>query len=379
MPSDLPMSRSSAWQRLHEEEESLYTRLRNALRGCGLPEDTIEACLRERRANPPLSNHKPLMWRPEDGPPPPLPSELRLLKTNLNTVAVDAEFVVHPTLRHFLSCIALQCGKPFRINPRVISEAIDGLRRTQAFCWYQSAKLTKIKLSKNDLGEFWQCVDNAALLGASRYLISGHGAVLPVGKDKGSCMDSVMLHNLLPDSFFTDSSLAQRYANQAKVCDALASSSSMFMTQDSATIDHANLNLWLSQSGLRQSNFVVTPDQALQHLLGDGIEEIAQMAVLAMLHLNVRPNDDSRRQLLDQFVTDLQETFPSLSETLADAVSDSKTSKHRRKSIKELNATAERQSAKRAEEEMVLVVQNALRDLGFVVDLKYYNERSAFR
>ena len=379
MPSDLPMSRSNAWQRLHEEEESLYTRLRNALRGCGLPEDTIEACLKERRANPPLSNHKPLVWRPEDGPPPPLPSELQLLKMNLNTVAVDTEFVVHPTLRRFLTCISLQCGNPFRINPRIINETIDGLRRIQAFCWYTSAKLTKIKLSKSDLGEFWHCVDNAALLGASSYLVSGHGAVLPVGKDNGSCMYSVMLHSVLPDSFFTNSSLARRYANQAKVCDALASSSSMFMTQDSTTIDHSNLNLWLSQSGLRQSNFVVSPDQALQHLLGDRIEEIVQRALLGMLLLNEPPIGVSQRQLLDQFITDLQETFPSLSETIADAESDFIGSTDRRKFARELALTSEWRSAQRTEEERVLVVRNALRDLGFDVDLKYYNERSAFR
>ena len=373
------MSRSNAWQRLHEEEESLYTRLRNALRGCGLPEDTIEACLRERRANPPLSNHNPLMWRPEDGSPPPLPSELQLLKTNLNTVAVDAEFVVHPTLRHFLTCTALQCGNPFRINPRIIGETIDGLRRTQALCWYKSAQLTKIKLSKNDLGEFWQCVDNAALLGASNYLSSGHGAVLPVGTDIRSCMDSVMLQNLLPDSFFTNSSLARAFANQAKVCDALASSSSMFMTQDSISIDHTNLNLWLSQSGLRQANFVVTPDQALQQLLGDSMEEIVQVAVLGMAQLYRPPIDVSQRQLLDQFVTDLQVTFPSLSKTLSNAELDTLKSKSRRKLAEELAATPEFQSAKRAERDRVLAVRNALRYLGLNVNLKYYNERSAFR
>ena len=373
------MSRANDWQRLLEEEESLYTRLRNALRGCGLPEDTIDACLKERRANPPLSNHQPVEWRPEDGPPRPLPGELQHLKTHLNTVAVETEFVVHPTLRHFLTCIALQCGNPFRINPRIINETIDGLRRTQAFCWYKSAQLTKIKFSKSDRGEFWQCVNNAALLGTSHYLTSGHGAVLPVGTDNWSCMDSVMLHNVLPDSFFTNSSLARMYANQAKVCDALASSSSMFMTQDSTTIDHANLNLWLSQSGLRQSNFVVTPDQALQHLLGNSMEEIVQVAVLGMVQLYRPPIDVSQRQLLDQFVTDLQGTFPSLSETLANAESDSKKFKHRRKLVEKLVGTSEWQSAKRAEEERVLVVRNALRDLGFNVDHKYYNERSAFR
>ena len=188
-----------------------------------------------------------------------------------------------------------------------------------------------------------------------------------------------MLHNLLPDSFFTNSSLARVYANQANVCDALSSSSRMDMTQDSTTIDHANLNLWLSQSGLRQSNFVVSPDQALQHVLGDRIEEIVQRALLGMLLLNEPSIDVSQRQLLDQFVTDLQEAVPSLSETLANAESDSKKFKLPRKSISELVGTSEWQSAKHAEEERVIVVRNALCDLGFNVDLEYYNERAAFR
>ena len=279
----------------------------------------------------------------------------------------DTNVIGFPTPRRLLSGISVQLGNPFFATPTVAREGVKIIRRAEEIHWLERMK--EFDLPASVKSSVFAAVGNAAEEWAEELLHLDEGWLRPICTTSEKQMDAALFTLEIPKEAFISPRPMNYAQDMAIVCEAIAGGADMMITSNMDTIDHAMLNRWVIDSGLRNSPVLYSPDYGISELLGEFKAEYAHVAAITMgLSRSSRPKWEEHESLM-RFTRGLEVAFSHLATVIRHEELRSDNTPVRWELARSNLLRSEWEEVRRLEEDRILRTRAAAREAGFDFDI----------
>lgn len=273
----------------------------------------------------------------------------------------DNMLISRPTPRRFLIGLATQIGEPVCVTPKIVDQAQTSVARIES--QNIMARLDDKGIEYKDrLGELIQGVEGAVRQWINEEFLSSSGPIRCIGQDPDTHGASVELARRIPVDLFKEKDETKLENDLIIVSEAIAAGADLVITNNMNSINHPDLNRWIIENGLRNSQLVQPPALALPRLVGRQLDEFCHRAAINMTLSKTPRSPEAEMESFDWFVENLYEQLAYCSNTIVIEERNSEMRDQRWKEGRDRIAEVEWQQARGVEDSRLAKVRGVARD-----------------